>query len=594
MPELITHARRVLDRSTKTRLFLGAVGLIALAMLDMVAVALVYPMVSMASGSIPDSRFMEPIQGLSPGEDSRHLLVTTAIVVVTLFIAKSVASIAFTWWLAGLTNRSRATVSTHLLRVYLTSPYGEISRRTTADLLKVQQDAVNQFMLAGVYALMNGVANIATIVGIGVVLFYTAPLPSLVLVVYFVLAGALYLRLVRPATERAGRETIASAGLTWRSAMTALGAIKEIQLRSAERPFVRQYDAAVQRAAHAHRVSGFVSALPRHILEVLFIVAVGLAIVLTSDAEGGATLGLLGVFVAAGFRTLPAVTGLLGNISTMRVSEESARFVARDWRTFDDRLHDTTQRRMSLERELVLRDVHFQFRDATQPVLDGVSLHVPKGSTLALVGPSGAGKTTLIDLILGFHRPTSGTVTADGIDVFSDLTAWRANIAYVPQDVFLIEGSIEDNIVFETDPSADPDHDATLARVIEQADLHALVSSLPEGVHTQVGERGSRLSGGQKQRIGMARALYRKPRLLVLDEATSALDNATEHRVAEVIRGLGADVTKIVVAHRLSTVREADAIVFLEHGQVSAIGTFDELRLTNPSFANLVRLGGLT
>ncbi|WP_277452460.1 ABC transporter ATP-binding protein [Janibacter sp. DB-40] len=594
MREFIGHVRRVLDRRTKTKLMLGSLGLITLALLDMVAVALVYPMVSLASGVTPDSRILDPIRQLSTGNDTHSLLVTTAVMVVALFIAKSAASIAFNWWLAGLTNRSRAAVSTHLLRVYLTTPYGQISQRTTADLLKVQQDAVNQFMLAGVYALVNGVANMATIVGLGAVLFYTAPLQTTVLVGYFLLTAVLYLRVVRPATERAGRETISSAGLTWRSAMTALGAVKEIQLRSAELPFVHQYDNAVQRAAQAHRVSGFIAGLPRYILEVLFILAVGLAIVLSSDTEGGATLGLLGVFVAAGFRLLPAVTGLLGNISTLTVSEESARYVARDWKTFDDATREASAMPLPMERELVLSEVCFQYQDAADPVLDHVSLRVPKGSSVALVGPSGSGKTTLVDLVLGFYEPTSGLITADGIDVFSDISAWRANIAYVPQDVFLIEGTIEDNIAFEADRADESAHAALLSQAIMQADLEGLIAGLPDGVRTQVGERGSRLSGGQKQRIGMARALYRRPRLLILDEATSALDNATEQRVSGVIHGLGEDVTTIVVAHRLSTVREADAIVLLEEGHVSAIGTFEELRASSSSFADLVRLGDLT
>lgn len=594
MGELIRAIRQVLDRATQLKLALGALGLIVISALDMLAVALVYPLVSLTSGTASNSALMEPVRRLSPNDDVDSLLLTTAALVVTLFMAKSLASVAFTWWLAGVTNHSRATLSTHLLRVYLTAPYEQISRRTTSDLLKVQQDAVNQFMLAGVYAVMNAIANVATIIGIGGVLLYSAPGATVVLVMYFAIAGALYLRLVRSASERAGRETITSAGLTWRSAMTSLGALKEIQLRSAEDPFVDQYESAVRRAAHAHQVSGFVAALPRYILEMLFIVAVGIAIVLTAGGEADAPLGLLGIFVAAGFRVLPAITGLLSNISTIKISQDSAHHVLRDWRSTRSDGPPIPVRPLPFERNLVLQDVTFQYPDASEPVLDRVSLQVPSGSTVALVGPSGAGKTTLVDLVLGFHQPKSGEITVDGVDILTDVCAWRANVAYVPQDVFLIEGSIEDNITFDSDPADDPDHQRRLDRVVQQADLASLLASLPDGIKTEVGERGSRLSGGQKQRIGMARALYRNPRLLVLDEATSALDNATEHRVASVIHGLGGDVATIVVAHRLSTVREADVIVLIDEGRVSATGTFDELRASSPTFANLVRLGDLT
>lgn len=594
MRELLRHARQVLEPGAQLRLVFGVIGLVAISLLDMMAVALVYPLVTLSSGATPSSGLMAPIRWLARGGDHDSLLLTTAALVVALFIAKSIASIAFTWWLAGVTNHSRAWVSTRLLDAYLSAPFEDITRRTTSDLLKVQQDAVNQFMLAGVYAAMNAVANAASIVGIGAILLYSAPGPTLVLVAYFAATGALYLRLVRPAAQRAGRETITSAGLTWRSAMTSLGALKEIQLRSAQVPFVQQYETAVSRAARAHRLSGFVAALPRYVLEVLFIVAVGIAIILTSDAEDGATLGLLGIFVAAGFRVLPAITGLLGNISTIRVSEESARLVARDWQPREAHAHRAVSHPLPFERELVLRDVTFQYPGTTRPVLDRVALEIPWGATVALVGPSGAGKTTLVDIVLGFYEPVSGSVTVDGANVFDDLGAWRANVAYVPQDVFLIEGTIEDNITFDTDPADDPEHSTRLAEVVQQADLVDLLAELPDGLQTAVGERGSRLSGGQKQRIGMARALYRRPRLLVLDEATSALDNATEHRVASVIHGLGGQVTTMVVAHRLSTVREADIIVLLEDGRVSAVGTFDELRSSSATFADLVRLGNLT
>lgn len=594
MRELLRHARQVLEPGDQVRLILGMIGLVAVSLLDMMAVALVYPLVTLSSGATPSSDLMAPIRWLARGGGQDNLLLTTAALVVALFIAKSIASIAFTWWLSGVTNHSRATVSTRLLGAYLSAPYEEISRRTTPDLLKVQQDAVNQFMLAGVYAAMTAVANTASILGIGAILLYSAPGPTLVLVAYFAVTGALYLRVVRPAAQRAGRETITSAGMTWRSAMTALGALKEIQLRSAQGPFVQQYETAVRRAAQAHRVSGFVAALPRYVLEVLFIVAVGIAIVLTSGSDDGAALGLLGIFVAAGFRVLPAITGLLGNISTIKVSEESARLVARDWRTVAADTHGSSAQPLPFERELVIRNVTFEYTDAAEPVLNLVDLEVPAGATVALVGPSGAGKTTLVDIVLGFYQPTSGSVTVDGADVFDDLGAWRANVAYVPQDVFLVEGTIEDNITFDADPADDPEHSTRLAEVVQQADLVDLLAQLPDGLQTAVGERGSRLSGGQKQRIGMARALYRRPRLLVLDEATSALDNATEHRVASVIHGLGGQVTTIVVAHRLSTVREADTIVLLEDGRVSAMGTFEELRSNSATFADLVRLGDLT
>lgn len=595
MHDLIRYVRVVLDRPTKLRLLLASAGQVLLAIIDMAAIALVYPLVSLASGTPPDSSLLRPIRLLFHSSDTNTLLVTTATIVVLLFVAKSTTSIIFNWWLAGFTNQIRANVSTHLLCTYLTTPYGVISRRSTGDLLKVQQDAVNQFTLAGVYALMTSVSHAATILGISMVLLFSAPIPTLALVAYFTIAGAIYLRIVRPAAERAGREAMTSAGQTWRSAMTALGAIKEVQLRSAQPFFVDRYGAAVNRAAQAHRISGFLAGLPRHILEVLFVLAIGLAIVLTSRGQSGEALGVLGLFVAAGFRLLPAVTGLLGNVSTMQVSKDSARHVADDWRRLEeDPGNQGRGRSLPFNTELLLTGVSYQYPDGAATVLDNISLRVPNGNSLAIVGPSGSGKTTFVDLILGFYEPSQGSITVDGISIHEDIAAWRLNVAYVPQDVFLIEGTIEENISFAAQYSDPKEHQEVLDRVIRQADLLDLIESLPDGLATQVGERGSRFSGGQKQRIGMARALYRQPRLLVLDEATSALDNVTEHRVAKVLHDLGDDVTIIVVAHRLSTVKEADAIAIIEGGKLGAVGTFDDLKNNNATFADLVRLGDLS
>jgi ABC-type multidrug transport system fused ATPase/permease subunit len=247
--------------------------------------------------------------------------------------------------------------------------------------------------------------------------------------------------------------------------------------------------------------------------------------------------------------------------------------------------------RLPLTVGLELRDVHFRYEGTDHDVLKDVSLRIPTGSSLAIIGGSGAGKTTLVDLILGLHSPTSGSVVADGKDVHASLASWQAGLAMVPQDVFLLDESLRDNIRFSATPPPDPDH--LMEKVLAQAQLEDVVAAAEHGLDTHVGERGTRLSGGQRQRIGIARALYREPTLLVLDEATSALDNETEHKVTATLDQLHGQLTTIVVAHRLSTVRHCDQVVILENGRVRATGTFDELSRSDEYFARLVSLGSL-
>jgi len=238
--------------------------------------------------------------------------------------------------------------------------------------------------------------------------------------------------------------------------------------------------------------------------------------------------------------------------------------------------------------DIVLDGVTYRFPDADVPVLSGVSTVIREGSTTAFVGESGAGKSTLLDVVLGLLEPVAGTVTCGGQDTRDDLNGWYAGIGVVPQEVFLLDDTLEANITLGEDGAADPER---LGEAIRLAQLDSVLDDLPLGLRTRLGERGVRLSGGQRQRVGIARALYRRPRILVLDEATSALDNATEHRITETIERLSGRMTVLVVAHRLSTVRKADKVVFLSEGSVVAEGTFDEVEARSPQFSKLVSLG---
>lgn len=246
---------------------------------------------------------------------------------------------------------------------------------------------------------------------------------------------------------------------------------------------------------------------------------------------------------------------------------------------------------MPMSKALVLHDVRFRYSQDGREVLQGISLDIPVGSSVAFVGSSGAGKSTLIDLVMGLQTATAGSITADGTDIATNLVGWQRNVGVVPQDVFLINGSVAENVAFDVAPS-DIDEDR-VRRALAQADILDFVESQPQGIWSEFGDGGRRLSGGQRQRLGIARALYRRPRILILDEATSALDNETEARIAQTINGLHEDITVIMVAHRLSTVRDADLIAYLEDGRIAAQGRFDELQERSTGFRRLVELGSL-
>jgi ABC-type multidrug transport system fused ATPase/permease subunit len=241
--------------------------------------------------------------------------------------------------------------------------------------------------------------------------------------------------------------------------------------------------------------------------------------------------------------------------------------------------------------DIVLRNVSFRYPDAEQFVLSDISLRIAENRTTAFVGSSGAGKSTLLDLVLGLLEPTEGSIECGGRPISDDLAAWYAELGVVPQDVFLLNDTLTANIAFGV-PAGLVDR-GRIEEVVAMSQLTALLAELPDGLDTVVGERGVRLSGGQRQRIGLARALYRKPGVLVLDEATSALDNVTEHEIASTLGELQGSMTILIVAHRLSTVRHADTLVFLQDGRVESEGGFAQVRAANADFARLVELGEL-
>jgi ABC-type bacteriocin/lantibiotic exporter with double-glycine peptidase domain len=595
--ELLVKLRDVFDRRTRLKLVVATLGSVVVALLDTLAIALVLPLVDLASGASGNSAAVAFVSGLLGDPDTPTLTLILTVAVVTLFILKDVGSMAFTWWVTGFVQYERVRTSTRLLRHFLLSPYVEVSRRSSAELLRTMNESVFQFFGQTVSGLMYAVSNAISIAAIVTALAIVAPLPTLAIVLYFGLAALLYLRAIKPRASAAGTVLMEASLEGWRTAFAALGGIKELTIRGTQEYFVRKYGEASTRAAQASRTASFLGGLPKYILEILFILAVGLILLATQISSTGAgsssVLGVLALFVAAGFRVLPSVTGLLGSLSSIKVGGNALELVHREVLSASaDRAPDLHRADPLPFRDgLMLENVTFRYPQSDVDVLRQVSFSVPRGSSVALVGPSGSGKTTLVDVILGLYQPQTGRVAVDGTDIGPTGQAWQQNVAYVPQDVYALDASLAENIAFDR-PREDIDPDS-LARTIRQAELEDLVRELPQGIDTAIGEKGARLSGGQRQRVGIARALYRHPELLVLDEATSALDNETEHRISQTIKSLHGSITVIIVAHRLSTVRHVDQVVYLKNGRVETVGTFDEVRARNEDFARLVKLGSL-
>lgn len=591
----IRMALSLFDVPTKRRLGVAVAGSIVLAFADASVVLLVLPLMQLVLGQDGGALAWAREALGSPSDGTLATLLACAVLVG--FIVRAIASIAIRWWTLGFINRESVNSAGRLLRYYLHAPLSLHTSRGTADMLRMINDAQGAVFGSVIAGSMALIADGLTIAIMLITLLVVSPLPTLVVAVYFGVAGYFIQRAIRRSAHRNGDKLMVASYFASRSALHALGAIREIKLRNEQDEFVDDYMHHRLAIGDAGRASAFLNDLPKYVMEILFVLGIGLMTITAYTLDDqNETLATIAIFAAAGFRMLPSAVRVIASVNVVRGGKSALDLVHADLSAAGafastNRASSKSVVRTPFRQQLRFECVSFRYPDAVEDVLHDVDFSVPVGSSLALVGLSGSGKSTLVDLMLGLRLPTGGRITVDGIDVTTDLPGWQANLGMVPQDVYLLDHSLRENVEFTL--SGGEHDDARLSRVLEAAQLTDVINELPDGVDTQVGDRGSRLSGGQRQRLGIARALYRDPTLLVLDEATSALDNETERRVTKTMERLHGSVTLVVVAHRLSTVRDCDQVIFLDQGKVAATGTFHEVRERSEAFARLVELGSL-
>lgn len=563
-----------------------------LALLDMLGVAALIPLMDLISGSDADSGLLGMIAGIMGTTDPATLIPVVAGGIAVLFVGKSVLALLFRWWLFGRTTRVAADLATDLMRRYVLAPYMAHRSRRLSEVYRNINASTAQ-AASVLMAVVGSCTDLVMLVGIGVILALASPWVMLTVIVFFAgFVGGLQW-LLRRRQSHVGEEFAAAALEAWQFLMPALDGFREARLTSSGAMFISGFHRARLREARASREMGILSEIPRYALEIAFVIAI-LAIAgyfFTQDAAMAITV--LSLFAAAAVRALPTLTRVSVSLGTIRQGRVGLRIVLGAIDELEGQgSHDESPRDVvRYSGDIVLKDVGFRYPDAAGHVFEHLSLAIQQTQTTAFVGSSGAGKSTLLDLILGLQDPTTGSITSGGRSTAEDRAGWYATLGVVPQEVFLTNDSVIANIAFGVDPAEiDESH---VREVVAQAQLTDLIADMPDGLHTVVGERGVRLSGGQRQRLGLARALYRRPSVLVLDEATSALDNATEHQITQTLASLKGQLTIIIVAHRLSTVQSADHLVFLDDGQIKAQGTFEQLREHSVDFARLVSLGDL-
>ncbi len=585
----------VLTSSTKRRLAGAVAASVALTLGEIVALACVVPLTQLLAGrNAENSRLLGLLADVSGTSNTAHLIVVNALLVLVVFLGKAIAAVSCRWWILGFIYDEEATLSVELLAYYVRAPYSLHLRRNSAELLRTMIESVSGIFFFGVVGLVTVLSELTYLVLILAMLVLVVPAPAVGFLLYFSLAGSLFLRLLRRRSQVYGQSLSDGSRAIYRTGTQILGGVKELQVRNNADHLLSEFGHARSEFGWARRRSAFVSELPKYFLEILFTTGFALlAVVLFARAPSSEALPLLAFVVATGFRIMPSVARLLGGYNGIRIGLPALSDVQDDVRLArrSPAARQALAGRLPLRHELLVEHVSFRYPGTARDVLEDIGLRIPAGSTVALVGSSGAGKSTLADVIMGLHQPTDGRVAVDGVDIRSNITAWQRSIGMVPQDVFILDATLRANVAFGEAPGAVDE--SRLFAALARAQLDDLIRELPDGVDTIVGERGGRLSGGQRQRIGIARALYLQPSLLVMDEATSALDSETERRITDTIESLHGQLTVLVIAHRLSTVRKCDMLAYLEAGHIAAAGTFESVTEDSPAFARLVKLGSL-
>jgi ABC-type multidrug transport system fused ATPase/permease subunit len=607
---VVRASLRLLGRRDRRLLALAAAIQMATSLLDIVGVVLLGMVgslaVSASSGQPPPAPIAKALShlgltGLSTGvliaglSGAAAVLLLTKSVLSPLLIARSMRFLA----------RQEATVSAGLAARLFSRPLTFIQQRSSQQTAFALFRGVNAATTQVLGQSVIAAAESALLAVLVAVLFAVNPLAAVAAVAFFGLLSVGMQRMLghRATAFRARRRKADLASLV--TVQEAVGAYREITVADRRALYVDQIGRLRARSAEAATSSQIVAMMPKYLVEAALILgAAALAAVLFTSQPIGVAAGTFAIFLAAATRIMPALLRLQSAALAMRgaAGEAAPTFALADALGYSGvETHRESPRGSTYAPQpdgypdfaptISLRDVTFTYPSSEGPALGGVSVDISAGHSLALVGPSGAGKSTLADVILGVLTPQEGNVTVGGLPPGEAVRRWPGGIGYVPQDVTLSNDSLRANVALGI-PGEFVDEDAVWD-ALRMAHLDDFVRALPEGLDTQIGERGLRLSGGQRQRLGIARALFSRPRLLVLDEATSALDAETERAITAMLDELGDTVTTVVVAHRLSTVRHCDLVAYLEDGRILAAGTFTDVRALVPALERQATLMGL-
>lgn len=516
---------------------------------------------------------------------STESFVLLAVVILMLvFVIKNIYLLFYQYLQNKVLLNQQVKLANVLFGEYLTKPYSFHLNRNTAELLRNVNNEVNRVIQGIILSFFQLLTEILVVICILALLFINAL--EATLAASFLLGSTVFIfsKIFKRKTISLGQEQQFVTGQMIKWVNQGLGASKEVKVSGKEGFFIKSYSKQCQLNANNTIKMKMLEVIPRYFIETLLVGTVLLTMIIVTS-QGNDTnkiISTMTLFAMSAFRLMPSISRIVGLINTIRFSQPALLTVYGDLSSkseidqklitqkkaiYPNKLNSTESREYRESIKLV--DVSFRYPNQETYSIKDVSLTIPIGKAVAFIGESGAGKTTIIDIILGLYPPEKGKVLVDNIKLEDQIETWRDRIGYIPQSIYLSDDSIRGNVAFGIDPALIDDEKVWQA--LDQAQLKEFVEDLPEKLNTSVGERGVRLSGGQRQRIGIARALYHNPEILVMDEATSALDNETEKGIMKAIESLKGEKTLIIIAHRLSTIENCDIVYKMSKGRLMTV-----------------------
>lgn len=579
MFSVIKKFDKLLNTKQKSRLVILAIITIVGAFLEVIGVSLMLPLITaiMQPDIIITNKYIAFVCRLLDLHSHRTFVIVCIIAVICIFIFKDFFLMMEYYLQARFVYNNQFATQQKILSGFLNRPYEFFVGVESGEILRViQSDVTNTYVL--LTTLLGMFTESVVALAISITIFVIDPLMTTFVVVMMAFAVIFISKLIKPILKRKGEERHIHYSLMYKWILQSIIGIKEVKVGSKEEFFKANFEISGRKYISAEKWSNVFSNIPRLIIEMVSVCSTlaFIAFMIYKGKEIETLVPTLGAFAMAAMKLMPSANRIVAAINQMVFQEPSLDKLLIDIKLFEeDELRYADYRKdiseklvkgLTITNKIELKDIVYHYQNSDELILDKANMIIPVGKSIGIVGASGAGKTTVVDILLGLLLAKEGEVLADDVNVMEHYSEWLSNIGYIPQSIFMLDDDIKSNVAFGV--KKEDQNEERVWEALREAQLEDFVRGLKDGIHTQIGERGMRLSGGQKQRIGIARALYSNPAVLVFDEATSALDSETEAAVMSSINGLHGKKTMIIIAHRLQTIKECDMVYRVGDGKI--------------------------